>query len=200
MNSKKRILHAAETVFRQKGFSGASMSDIARRAQVSKGLIYHHYGSKKELWRAMVSAYFTRSGIMERFYQIVARGDISTLEDFAVGEEGFFHFLKNNPGLVRMMNWLNLEDEADPGFPNPDTRRRVTARIRELVDAGVFRSDVDPVVLPIVYMSICVNWFSSRWKYMSWFEDETDPGDVDRRFIQGAIDILKRGTVPDETR
>jgi TetR/AcrR family transcriptional regulator len=197
MNAKERILDSAEKIFRESGFAGASMQRIARRAGVSKSLIYHHFASKKELWRAMVNDYFARSGIMERFYQIIAKGDISTLEDFAVGEEGFFHFLRRNPGLVRMMNRLDLEGGFDSGFPDPGNRDRVIARMKELVADGVFRSDIDPVVLPIVYMSICVNWFSSRWKYLDWFGDETDSSQIDNRFIKGAIDILKRGTVPD---
>lgn len=193
-------MEAAGQVFRDKGFAGTSMKEIALKARVSKSLLYHYFDSKKELWQAMIREYFQRSGIMERFYRIVSSGDMSSLEDFAVGEEGFFHFLRNNPGLVRMMNWLDLEGGFESGFPDPETRDRVLERIRAMTAGGVFRSDIDPVVLPIVYMSICVNWFSARWKYADWFADEKDQDSIDRRFIRGAIDILKRGMVPVENR
>lgn len=199
MSAKDRILEAAGHVFRDKGFAGTSMQEIALKASVSKSLLYHHFTSKKELWQAMVREYFQRSGIIERFYRIVSSGDITSLEDFAVGEEGFFHFLGKNPGLVRMMNWLDLEGGFESGFPDPETRDKVLSRIRALADKGVIRSDIDPVVLPIVYMSICVNWFSARWKYADWFSGESDQKSIDRRFIRGAIDILKRGMVPVET-
>jgi len=197
MNSKERILEAAGQVFREKGFAGASMQLIARKAGVSKSLLYHHFESKQELWRAMVDQCFQRSGILERFYSIVASGDMRSLADFAEGEEGLFHFLGRNPGVVRMMNWLDLEGGFGQGFPDPCARDEVLARIREMVDRGVIRADIDPVVLPIVYMSICVNWFSARWKYLDWFAGERDEESIDRRFIRGAIDILLRGMTPD---
>lgn len=197
-SSKDRILEAAGQVFREKGFAGASMQVISERAGVSKSLLYHHFKSKKELWRAMVDQCFQRSGILERFYSIVASGDMKSLADFAQGEEGLFHFLGRNPGVVRMMNWLDLEGGFGKGFPDPCSRDAVLSRMREMVERGVIRADIDPVVLPIVYMSICVNWFSSRWKYLDWFGDEQDQESIDRRFIRGAIDILLRGMTPDE--
>jgi TetR/AcrR family transcriptional regulator len=174
------------------------MQVISRRAGVSKSLLYHHFKSKQELWHAMVDQCFQRSGILERFYSIVSSGDMRSLADFAQGEEGFFHFLGRNPGVVRMMNWLDLEGGFETGFPDPCSRDAVLARMREMVDRGVIRADIDTVVLPIVYMSICVNWFSSRWKYLDWFREEKDQESIDRRFIRGAIDILLRGMTPDE--
>ncbi len=196
-SSKDRILEAAGQVFREKGFAGASMQVISRKAGVSKSLLYHHFTSKQELWHAMVDQCFQRSGILERFYSIVSSGDMRSLADFAQGEEGLFFFLARNPGVVRMMNWLDLEGGFAKGFPDPCSRDAVLERIREMVDRGVIRADIDPVVLPIVYMSICVNWFSSRWKYLDWFRDEKDQESIDRRFIRGAIDILLRGMTPD---
>jgi TetR/AcrR family transcriptional regulator len=199
-SSKDRILEAAGQVFREKGFAGASMQVISRKAGVSKSLLYHHFNSKQELWRAMVEQCFQRSGILERFYSIVSSGDMGSLADFARGEEGLFHFLGRNPGVVRMMNWLDLEGGFETGFPDPCSRDRVLERIREMAEKGVIRADIDPVVLPIVYMSICVNWFSARWKYLDWFGGEKDPESIDRRFISGAIDILLRGMTPDEKK
>lgn len=46
------ILEAAAEVLADRGF-GASIEEVARRAQVSKQTIYNHYGSKTELVRAL---------------------------------------------------------------------------------------------------------------------------------------------------
>ncbi|MGZ5096271.1 MAG: TetR/AcrR family transcriptional regulator, partial [Burkholderiales bacterium] len=46
----KRILDAAAKIFAAKGFDGASVSDIARRARVSKQLVHHHFRSKESLF------------------------------------------------------------------------------------------------------------------------------------------------------
>ena len=50
---RKRILEAAEVLFVQQGFAGTSVSQITKRAQVNQSLIYHHFGSKASLWRAV---------------------------------------------------------------------------------------------------------------------------------------------------
>ena len=43
------ILDAAAQVFRQKGFHGASMADIAESVNLQKASLYHHVASKQEL-------------------------------------------------------------------------------------------------------------------------------------------------------
>ena len=46
----KRILSAAESLFLEHGFDGASMDDIAFDAGVSKRTVYNRYASKEELF------------------------------------------------------------------------------------------------------------------------------------------------------
>jgi len=47
--SREYILESAAQVFRQKGFHGASMADIADVVQLQKASLYHHFGSKQEI-------------------------------------------------------------------------------------------------------------------------------------------------------
>jgi AcrR family transcriptional regulator len=53
------ILAAAEEVFLDKGFAGASVDDVARRANASKATIYVHYGTKIGLFRAILGRKLT---------------------------------------------------------------------------------------------------------------------------------------------
>lgn len=48
------VLDAAAQVFRQKGFHGASMSDIAAAVNVQKASLYHHVSSKQEILLALL--------------------------------------------------------------------------------------------------------------------------------------------------
>jgi len=48
------ILDAAAQVFRQKGFHGASMSDIAEAVSLQKASLYHHVSSKQEILLALL--------------------------------------------------------------------------------------------------------------------------------------------------
>jgi len=47
--TREDILEAAAQVFRQKGFHGASMSDIAAAVSLQKASLYHHVSSKQEI-------------------------------------------------------------------------------------------------------------------------------------------------------
>ncbi|MCL4274138.1 MAG: TetR/AcrR family transcriptional regulator [Anaerolineales bacterium] len=48
------ILDAAAQVIRQKGFHGASMSDIAEAVNLQKASLYHHVASKQEILLALL--------------------------------------------------------------------------------------------------------------------------------------------------
>lgn len=56
------VLTAAQSVFLREGFEPSSMEAIAREAQVSKQTIYNHFGSKEELFRAVVERRCTLMG------------------------------------------------------------------------------------------------------------------------------------------
>ena len=46
---------AAYRVFAQRGYAQATIDDIATAGGVSKGAVYHHFASKKELFRALLA-------------------------------------------------------------------------------------------------------------------------------------------------
>lgn len=48
------ILEAAAQVFRQKGFHGASMANIAEAVNLQKASLYHHVSSKQEILLALL--------------------------------------------------------------------------------------------------------------------------------------------------
>jgi TetR/AcrR family transcriptional regulator len=49
-----KILAAAETVFAEKGFKGASVGLIAERAGVPKPNVYYYFGAKEDLYRRVI--------------------------------------------------------------------------------------------------------------------------------------------------
>lgn len=49
--SKERILQTTFYLLLAKGYNGVSISDIQHATGMSRGLLYHYYGSKEELFR-----------------------------------------------------------------------------------------------------------------------------------------------------
>ncbi len=52
-SAEHSILDAAEQLFSEKGFSAASINEIARLAGASKASVFHRFGSKKGLYLAV---------------------------------------------------------------------------------------------------------------------------------------------------
>lgn len=52
--TREDILEAAAQVFRQKGFHGASMANIAEAVNLKKASLYHHVSSKQEILYALL--------------------------------------------------------------------------------------------------------------------------------------------------
>lgn len=50
----ERILSTSLSLFSEKGYYATSIEDIAKQAQISKGLLYHYFKSKAEVLAALV--------------------------------------------------------------------------------------------------------------------------------------------------
>jgi AcrR family transcriptional regulator len=57
MSTKDKILDAAENFFADKGFNGTSLREITSQAEVNLAAVNYHFGSKKELIKAVMSRY-----------------------------------------------------------------------------------------------------------------------------------------------
>jgi AcrR family transcriptional regulator len=49
---------AARELFAKRGFSATTIDDIAKRAGVAKGAVYHHFGSKEEIFERVLDGIF----------------------------------------------------------------------------------------------------------------------------------------------
>lgn len=57
MSTKSKILDAAEVLFADKGFNSTSLREITSQAEVNLAAVNYHFGSKKELIKAVMSRY-----------------------------------------------------------------------------------------------------------------------------------------------
>ncbi len=107
--STNSIIKAAQAIFVKRGFAGASMSQIAKQAQVPQALIYHYFKSKEDLWKAV-----KKSGL-ENAHQSADFGgkDAGDYPDFLrVVLKNRAEFYKQNPELRKLIQWEALEGET----------------------------------------------------------------------------------------
>ncbi len=53
---QRQILEAALRTFSEKPYSSVSMSDVARQAGVTRGLVHHYFGGKTQLYGALLAS------------------------------------------------------------------------------------------------------------------------------------------------
>jgi len=80
---RDEILDAALAVFAEQGLHGSSTEEVARRAGISQPYVFRLFGTKKELFRAVVARCFRQT--LERFQQ-AAEGKRGEEALHAIGE------------------------------------------------------------------------------------------------------------------
>jgi AcrR family transcriptional regulator len=72
-NRREAILAAALDAFAAGGYHETSLEDVAARAGISKALIYEHFASKRDLFRALLDTYVGE--LMERVVGTIAAAE-----------------------------------------------------------------------------------------------------------------------------
>src|SRR5690606_35381288 len=57
---RNEILDAADELFGQKGFDGATTKDILEKVGIARGTLYHHFKSKEDIMDALIERYNVR--------------------------------------------------------------------------------------------------------------------------------------------
>jgi AcrR family transcriptional regulator len=140
--TRNAILDAAAEVFDERGFNGASLSEILAKAGVTKGALYFHFASKEELAQALIEEQW--SGLTGIDY---TDPGLQTLIDMS---HAFGHNLWKN---VRVRASNRLVGEANFAAPAPDVYRRWNGVIHDILKAaqarGDIRKELDPERLSI---------------------------------------------------
>jgi TetR/AcrR family transcriptional regulator len=120
---RSRILTAAAELFAEHGFAGASVDEIARRADVNKAMLYYHIGDKAELFATVLEGY------LERVREALARVEAGTPdpeERIRKAQAAIFGIFQDDPTVPRIV----VREMATGGEQIPD---RALAKVGEIV-------------------------------------------------------------------
>ncbi|MCV7283408.1 TetR/AcrR family transcriptional regulator [Mycolicibacterium flavescens] len=128
-HTRSLLLDAAETVFGEKGFTAATLDDIAYAAGYTKGAIYKHFSTKEELFLAVSDRYWRRyfdnfAELMSAAKQVGARerDEIAQRWRELSRDRGAEHAALGHEFTLYLLR-------------NPDARERVAAKRSEVVEA-----------------------------------------------------------------
>lgn len=157
--TKAAILVAGRAEFAARGFEGARVDAIASLAGANKRLLYHYFGNKEDLYRAVLLDAYQEIRKGERALSLDQFGPVDAMDRLV--RFTFRHFLAN-PWFPRLLNAENIENARFlKTLPDiPALHSPLVGQIKTIMDrgadAGIFRRDVDPVQL---YISIAALGF-----------------------------------------
>ena len=193
--TEARILAAAKADFAERGFGGARVDEIARRADANKRMIYYYFKSKEGLFRRVVEDAYLDIRNAERqlaLDHLGAREALETLIRFT-----WTHYLAN-PEFISLVNSENLyraRHMKRAGRPTVAMRKlveMVRAILERGVEEGVFRFGVDPVQLNITIAAIGYYYLAYRYTGSILFErDFMNPNALEDR-LKFNIDTVMR--------
>ena len=106
--TRAKILQAALDLFAERGFDGASIRDIAKRAGVFHGLIKYHFESKEELWKSAVDFLFERQS--REMANPEGYEDLPPREQARDWIKRYVHYCARHPEHARIMVQESLRD------------------------------------------------------------------------------------------
>ena len=182
----QEITDAALAAFAEKGYAATRVDEVARRAGVSKGLVYLYFKTKEEMFKAVVRSFVVPK--IDALIGYIDRSDM-TSEDFLRGP--FLEFVKTLPhSPVSVVIRLMIAE----GHKYPDLRQfywdnvvsrglgAITVLLERGVESGEFRrsrvTDLPHLfIMPVVFSMIFRLLFDAK-------PDETDA------IIETQLDVL----------
>lgn len=147
--TRRRILAAALAEFSAKGFAGARVDAIARRARGNKRMLYHYFGNKADLFSAVLR------------FKMAERCSLSEglPEDQAERLPFWFARTCEDPDGVRLLEWEALQDGNQPVIDEASRRAdfaKWRERLRQRQLGGFLNPDFDPACLALALQSLMI--------------------------------------------
>jgi TetR/AcrR family transcriptional regulator len=193
--TREAILDAAEEAFLTRGFAETSTASIARKADVTKSLIHHHFGSKEALWEAVKVRRF--SVYSEQQMEMLRQQEPSA-ELLRESMKMYFRFLREHPEMVRLMAWMFLEQNDDEECADLDRELTLAGieKIKQSQERGDLRGDLNPGFILFTFIGIAQHWYQDKRWMLDKIGLSADSEAIDEAYLEDAVKIFFEGVLP----
>jgi AcrR family transcriptional regulator len=177
------ILEAARSAFAESGFHQTSLDAVADRADVSKALLYEHFGSKRELFAAMLEMHVHQ--LIERINGAVLSAEPGEPR-LRAGLEAFFGFVEERRGAWRIM----FRNPEDPDVAESMVRLRgeVAAAIVQVMREEAEAKGLEGPDLPLLVEMVAQQLVGAMQALAGWWD--LHPKVPKTEVVQGAMDFV----------
>jgi AcrR family transcriptional regulator len=183
----ERLLAAAETLFGERSYQRTTVADICARAGMATGSFYAHYGSKAEIFTAVVRQ--LNADLRMAMKEAIDQAGPGQRQRERASFRAFFDMLSERPWMDRI---VRESEFVAPGLFREyyeHLARGYARGVRQAQLAGEVDAQYDPEVIAYVYTGIG-NFVGMRWA------DWTAGGQVPDDVLDELLEVLRRGLPP----
>lgn len=189
-HKRTNLIQAAAEVFAERGYAGATIDEIARRAGVAKGTPYLHFEDKADLFYA----------VFESFTDEAVKNAEAALKDAKTAQERLLALVLGTADYVdSRREWFPLTMEIWAASNTPALRQRFAAVLQDLyaryraqtaaiIRQGQAAAEIRPEVDAQALATILVGAMDGLF-LQCWFDPALDP----RRVAENFFDTLNQG-------
>ncbi|HEY7906073.1 MAG TPA: TetR/AcrR family transcriptional regulator [Wenzhouxiangella sp.] len=200
ISARERLLACAASTFAKRGYAGASVADIAAKAEISKSTVFHHFKNKRALYLAVIETAAqdfaqTLETVLERTGPLDER-----LADFQSQHMG--HILSNELVTELVLRELQKSESAETVHLVRDVLSGNFTRLVNFISGaqsqGLLNPRVDPSVAALTLISANVFFFQHRkvLKHLPDFSYAEQP----QHYTKSVIDLIFNGLDGDTSK
>lgn len=191
--SRSEVLQVAAEVFAEVGFSGARVDEIAARMSTTKRMIYYYFGSKEDLYVAVLERAYRGIRGAERAMDLAGLAPVDAVR--RVAELTFDHH-HAHPEFIRLVAIENIHHGEH--LRKIDTLRELGTPAATLLEQilergrrdGVFRTDVDAIDVHMMISAYCVFQIANNHTFGYLFDYDMSSGAVRSRNRELLADLV----------
>jgi TetR/AcrR family transcriptional regulator len=142
LRSSDRILYEALHIFSQKGYDATSVREICEAAAITKPTLYHFYGSKEGLYRALVDGTFEQ--FRATLVSVLAEPGTASRKLCRVARL-YFEVARESRELMRFLfSLVHNPPSSAPPVDIPKLYEQVVGLVADEIEQGVLRGELRP--------------------------------------------------------
>lgn len=181
--ARASILAAATAEFAALGLGGARVDAIAEQAGINKRMLYHYFGTKDDLYRAVLEEAYAAIRAAEGEVALGRGGPAAAMRELVLFT---WRYYREHPEFLSLLATENVNKGA--ALAGSARIRALNspliATIGSLLERGAaertFRSGVDPFKLYVSIASLCFFYLANRWTLsVSFGQNLSEPAEIE---------------------
>ena len=181
LETREKLLCAAEEIFGSKGYYEASIVNITQEAKVAHGTFYNYFPSKKDIFDELIRR-------LNRELRLIIKEEMKGLSSYEEaqrrGFQAFFRWVKDRPNLYNIVQQAVVVDDNLYRWYYAKLANGFLKSLSAGMEAGEFKQ-LDKETIAYCLMSIG-QFLGMRWGY---WEEKDVPEDV----FEAAMSLIFEG-------